>query len=264
MGKLAELEDDDYAYKLQLDWRPNDEVLVYSSISRGNKAGGYSASSFATLAASQFDYDPEVLTSHEVGVKYSLSESSRFNASAFYYDYKDYQAFTFENIATVLINVDAVVTGADFEFISSPAEGWDLLLGASILDATAKDVPLPSGEIKDQNMGLAPELSINAMVRKAWPAFNGEVSVQLDGNYVDERDLSTINHPGQVMDAYVVGNFRAAYTSANQRWSISVFVNNIADKEVEQYRFDETFVSGTILRGIAPPRWAGVSASYHW
>ncbi|WP_169335528.1 TonB-dependent receptor [Dasania marina] len=264
VGDLATLEDDDYSYKLQLDWRPTDDVLMYGTISRGNKAGGYSASSFATLSADQFSYDPEVLTNYEVGVKYTLSETTRLNTSVFYYDYKDYQAFTFENIATVLINLDAVVTGMDIELISNPAEGWDVLLGASILDATAKDVPLPSGEMKDQNMGLAPDLTLNAMVRKAWQAFDGEMSVQIDGNYVDERDLSTINHPGQVMDSYVVGNLRAGYSSGDGSWSMALFVNNFTDEEIEQYRFDETFVSGTILRGVAPPRWVGISGSYYW
>lgn len=263
-GLEADQDDTDYAYKVQLDWRPDDGMLVYGSISRGNKGGGYSASSFALLDANQFEFDPEVLTSYEIGLKYDISDTTRFNGSVFYYDYKDHQAFTFENVATILINVDAQIVGADFELVSSPAEGWDVLLGVSVLDAEAEDVPLPSGQFEDQDLAFAPDVSVNAMIRKAWDAFGGEVAVQLDGTYVDERHLSTINHPGQEMDAYTVGNFRATYTSGNENWSVGLFVNNIGDVEIEHYRFDETFVSGTILRGIAPPRWAGLTASYRW
>ncbi len=41
-------------------------------------------------------YDEEELTSYEIGLKTDLfNGSSRLNASVFYYDYSDFQAFAF-------------------------------------------------------------------------------------------------------------------------------------------------------------------------
>ena len=38
---------------------------------------------------------------------------------------------------------DAEMYGAEVELTLSPAEGWDLLFGVSLLDAEVKDVPMP-------------------------------------------------------------------------------------------------------------------------
>ena len=52
--------------------------------------------------------------------------STRINATAFYYDYKDYQGFLFTGVGGVVVNNDADNNGIELEIQSSPADGLDV------------------------------------------------------------------------------------------------------------------------------------------
>lgn len=264
-GFKGTAEDEDVSFKAQLDYKANDNALIYFGISRGVKSTTHSGSSFAALPQEQFFVEPEKLTSYEIGVKYSLGESTRINASAFYYDYRDFQAFQFVGNATVLFNLDADIAGTDLELVSSFENGWDFLLGVSYLDTKAKDVVLPDGvTLLDREMALAPDLSVNAMIRKAWNILDGEFAIQIDGNYVDSRFLSPINHPSNFLESYTVFNARMGYSSSDERWSVTAFVNNLADKEYRNYTLEASETAGNNLTTWGAPRWVGVTLTYNW
>ena len=78
----------DWAARFQLDYRPNDDTLLFASVNRGIKGGNWVV---ATLpdADGKLRHEEEVLWSYEVGGKFTLfNGSARLNATAFYYDYK--------------------------------------------------------------------------------------------------------------------------------------------------------------------------------
>ncbi|MFO7651259.1 MAG: TonB-dependent receptor, partial [bacterium] len=104
----------DWSGKLQVSYRPKDAWLFFAGVSRGIKSGGFNLPLFP-LATSDFPYDGETLLAYEVGMKADLTDKVRFNASAFYYDYSDYQAYSFDGFATFLFNANATATGAEFE-----------------------------------------------------------------------------------------------------------------------------------------------------
>ncbi len=138
--------DSDYTGKLQLDWAVSDDTLIYAGVNRGMKAGGFLGSIDAGATLAELEFEPEILHAFEVGFKTSFAEGrARLNGSAFFYDYEDYQAFVFQGITSVIVNRDAEITGAELELIAQPAEGWDLLLGVSLMDAPHLRVaPTPS------------------------------------------------------------------------------------------------------------------------
>ena len=167
VGGRAMHDEDSFSGKLELDWRPNDDVLVYGSVSRGVKSAGFNVGFldgnfvFASNSVETVPYGPETLTSLEIGFKSTLAGGrTRLNGSAFVYDYKDFQTFRFELLNQVIFNSDAVVKGLELELQSSPAEGWDLALGLALLDATAEDIPTPPVDaLRDRDMVAAPEVS---------------------------------------------------------------------------------------------------------
>ena len=76
--------------KLEVDYTPLSHALIYGSVSRGVKSGGFTAHN--TLSAPAADpFEPEKLTAYEVGVKTDLTTTLRVDCSAFYYRYKDQQ-----------------------------------------------------------------------------------------------------------------------------------------------------------------------------
>ena len=70
------LSEDDWSGKVQLNFRPKDEWLLYAGVSRGIKAGGFNLPLFP-IAPSDFPFSGEVLTAYEVGLKSSLTDRVR-------------------------------------------------------------------------------------------------------------------------------------------------------------------------------------------
>lgn len=86
--------DAEYSGKLQLDWQAGDSQLFYIGYNRGTKGGGFNTPSDGFSLASEVGFEPEVLTSYEIGSKTTFADGyGRFNTSAFYYDYDNYQVF---------------------------------------------------------------------------------------------------------------------------------------------------------------------------
>ncbi|PTD27355.1 TonB-dependent receptor [Sphingomonas fennica] len=117
--------------RVVVDWKPSlsftNDTLVYGSISRGYKGGG------ANPPRVDFDprivqyvplpdrYKPEYLTSFEVGTKNLLANNKiSLNATAFFYDYDDYQISQVTDRITYTENFDAQTWGLELEATWQP------------------------------------------------------------------------------------------------------------------------------------------------
>ncbi|MEX2126125.1 MAG: TonB-dependent receptor [Woeseia sp.] len=271
VGDLATHDDDSVSGKLELDWRPREDLLLYGSISQGTKSAGFNVGFldqtllFASNTPDTIPFGEETLLSYEVGFKSTIFDGgARFNGSAFYYDYEDFQTFRFEQLNQVIFNADAEVTGAELELQASPAEGWDVALGLSVLDATAEGIPSPvDGSPRERDMVAAPDLSANALIRYEWPAFGGHLAAQVWANYQDEVFYDIQNVPVSREDGYTVGNARLSYTSGDGVWELAAAAHNVTDEEYLSYAFDFTGTFGFNQQAYGPPRWIGVSLQYN-
>lgn len=263
---FAEQEFENVSYKLQIDWKPNEDTLLYASVNRGHKAGSfnYVFLSFAPLDFSSIPHDEEVLTSYELGYKGALwDQKARLNVNFFYYDYKDHQASFFENLSNTIGNIDATAVGGEIELTVNATEQLEFMLGASFLDTEAEDVGLPDGTIRDRELAFTPSYSFNGLIRYTWPLAGGNLTAQLDGNYVDDYCFTVVCHPSEEADAYVVTNARLTYTDNSDNWSVSAFVRNLGDEEYTAYALDSSFV-GFMTSLMGAPRWFGATVSYQW
>ena len=155
----------DWSGNAELDWKPSDDLLIYGKVVRGHKAGGFNGGIINFFEPSAATYDAELPLTYEAGLKAAFFEQkARVSASAFYTDYKDFQTFTQAGANLIVFNVDAEMTGGELELTLNPWEGWDVLLGISLLDATQKDVPGPGG-LLDRPMPNAPDVTYNALAR---------------------------------------------------------------------------------------------------
>ena len=178
-----EIDNSQVSGKIGLDYRPNDDVLVYGSVSTGFKSGGFTGD-FTFLDEELLPFDEEEVTAYEVGFKATLAEGkAQLNGAVFYYDYEDIQTFIPQPTgAFPLTNADeAEITGAEFDLQWRPAQGWDVRLGLGILDT----------ELDDPNLGdtlpNAADLQYTAAVRYEFAVSDG-LMMALQGNlkYTDE------------------------------------------------------------------------------
>ncbi|MEM7493901.1 MAG: TonB-dependent receptor [Pseudomonadota bacterium] len=131
--------------RIGFDWSPDlsfsEDTLLYAFYSKGYKGGGINPPQPAGNANAfpQF-FDPEFVNAFEVGTKNTLLDGSlQFNATGFYYDYEGYQISQIVNRTAANFNVDAEITGLEFETRWSPVSGLELSANLGILSAEVKD-----------------------------------------------------------------------------------------------------------------------------
>ena len=271
VGNLAEHDGHNTTGKVELDYRPDDNWLWYASLSKGVKSAGFNTGFldqtmvFGSNIAGTIPFDRETLYAWEAGFKATLFDgAARLNASAFYYDYRDFQTFRFELLNQIIFNTDAEVYGGEIELQANPWEGWDFAAGLSLLDATAKDIPASaSGTPEDRTMVAAPDITLSALARYEWDAFGGVMAALVKAKYQGETFFDIQNYRTARENGYVVADVRLQWTSADERWQLAGFVNNLADEEYLAYTFD--FASfGFNQQAWGRPRWAGASMMYRW
>ena len=136
--------------RLVLDWKPEldftTDTLVYASASRGYKGGGTNPPrvdfnpdvvQYQPLAET---FRPEYLNAFEIGTKNSFAGGKfTFNATAFYYDYKDYQISQITDRIAYNENFDATSWGLELEAAWRPSRAFRLDANLGYLKTRLKD-----------------------------------------------------------------------------------------------------------------------------
>jgi iron complex outermembrane recepter protein len=119
------------------NWTPKldftDQTIIYSSYSRGYKAGGanppgavLSAYGFSNISEPihPLTFNPEFVNAYELGSKNTLLDGAlTLNGDVFYYDYKAYQISEIVDRTSINLNFNATVKGAELETSWEPAPG---------------------------------------------------------------------------------------------------------------------------------------------
>lgn len=264
VGDLATHEDTDVSGKLQLDYLPSEDLLVYANISRGIKNAGFSGNAGATTTIAGTPFDKEQVWAYEIGEKWSLLEDRlRLNGAVYYYDYKDYQGFqndTTIGVTPFVVNADATFTGVEFEIQARPIDGLDVRASANWSDSEVKDVQISTGQILDQEAADAPEWVANWLIRYAFPVGSGELALQYSGDFIDDKFHSIDNAPTLRVDGSTGHNVRLSYALDN--WDIAVYATNFTDEDRQQSAYDLTASYGNYITTWSPPRQVGLSARY--
>ncbi len=261
-----------WAGKIQLEYTPNEDVLWYLGVNRGVKAGSFNAQLSGGLdiplpPEDFIPYGEEVLWSYEGGVKWTFADGrARLNATAFYYDYKDYQSFLFTGVSGVVINADAENYGAELELQVQPAEGLDLGAGIAWFDATVKDVPLRVGgpESRDVDPTYAPEVQFNGFARYGWQLGGGEAFVLTNVQYSSEYFYNLRNFDSDKFDSYFVWNFGVGWIQDEGNWELRFDMRNLTDERVGTQGFNIAGLCGCNEVAYEPPRSFALSARYNF
>jgi iron complex outermembrane receptor protein len=254
------LKKDNVSYTAKVTWDVNDATMVYAGVANSFKGGTFN-SGFGPVPAPVYSVKPEDLTSFEIGFKSELSDRrNRLSGAAFYYDYKDMQAFQFVNLNQLLFNADATVKGAELEWTGLPVDALEISAGVGYLDTNVKNVADKNGVVKDREMVLAPEFSLSGMARYTWDLSAGSaLAAQVDGNYTTSVYFDNINAPGTKQGSVALFNARLAWYSPSDRYEVSAYVRNLTDEEPLNYAFDLSSDLGYVQQSYHPPRTYGVS-----
>lgn len=251
--------------KIGIDADLSDTMLLYGSVSRGYRAGGFDA------GACFDEFDPETLTAYEVGLKMDPSDTLRVNLSAFVYDYEDYQARLFTTTGTTVLNASgADIMGAEAEFTWLATDRFRIDGSASFLDSEFKDFLAQNPmrpedglvQLKGNSLLRAPEFQASLTAEYDVPTSAGLLTFRGEYAYLDEQHHSLFNDPLALEPSRSIVNARVFLQPARfENVTITGFVNNLTDDEYKVMYVLSGLVGGVTNTYGAPRTW-GVQIRY--
>ena len=226
----------DWSGKAQVNFKLTNRVLFYASASKGLKSAGFTAPLSNTLPAESLNYKPEKLYAYEVGEKAQLLDNRlTLNTSAYYYDYRNFQSFLFNVVATQVLNRNSRAYGGEMELTARPMRGLTANVAVAYNDFIVKEV-FPG--IVYQRPNNAPQLQLNWGLSKDF-TFSDELhlSVSYYGRKISSTYYNLINTPVSHAPGYNVHDF-SARLDVDKRWYVSAFLTNAFNKQYETGVFD--------------------------
>jgi iron complex outermembrane receptor protein len=246
--------------KVGADWRVNDQVLTYLSISQGYRGVAFNGQAYFDNAELTFA-EPEKLTSYEIGAKTEFwNRRGIFNIAVFHYDYKNQQfldAFKLPaGLGTGFHTVNAPksrVDGAEFEFQVRATNDLQIMANLGLLHSKYVDLTLHKGQFEDLAQTIprvccvgnqliqAPDY--NAMLAIDWRFLHlgaGDLRLFLDGNYYGKQYFDAFNTERDAQGAYGVANARLSFESIGKRgWAIGAWIKNITNRQCLAYALNQ-------------------------
>lgn len=257
-------------FRVAIDHRFSPSALVYASFNTGFKSGG-----FNTQFASDPEFLPETIQAYEVGLKSDLADGMvRLNFAAFYYDYKNIQVQKVGVAATGIINGAAArIYGADLELDARLSPAFRLTGSAAYTNAQFTSftnapfatpgggVPTFPGDASGNDIPKSPRFQANLAANYTADLNDGsEITATLAGQYSTRYFFEANNVVSQ--NAYARLNAAVTWTSADDRFLVGVFGNNLTNKAVGIY--SSTLSDGTINVTFDAPRTVGVRGEFRY
>lgn len=264
----SKIKDNNWSWKLGLNWKPSAQLLIYTSASQGVKSGGYFAG-VATNSAQLLPYRPETLRSYEAGLKGRATKIGlTYSASLFYYDYNDIQTFIRDVVGALPIqrlgNVDkAEIYGLDADLaLNLPGvKGLTLTAGIGLLHSELGSFTSSGGAVPAGNrLPDAPKLSFNTGASYLFDLGNDiGIRFSVDGRYQTKTFKDALNDPLIASDSFWVWNGRASVLREDN-WDISIWAKNVGNKRYVTQGINQ-LVLGIGNRVYGAPRTYGISVS---
>ncbi|MBU0538984.1 MAG: TonB-dependent receptor [Gammaproteobacteria bacterium] len=243
----------EFTGKIGLDYRFNDDFMVYGSVSRGYRAGSYNGGVYYQPRPLETAYaSPEFINAYEVGFKADMAEDSvRLNAAAFLYDYTNQQFINVVGISNFLENAGgSQIMGAEAELWARLTERLTLQAAVGILETEYTDLSLANTETianQDDRVDLsgnelisAPKLNVSFSADYDILITDyGYLSVNANANFQDDQWFSAYNdqygYENIRQDAYWLYNGRLSWYANDGSYSISIWGKNLLEEEYDSY-----------------------------
>lgn len=291
----AKLRKEAFTYTTGVDYLTENN-LFYAKISRGYKAGGFSATA---VSPELFTFEPEYVTNYEIGQKSDFSIRgipARLNTALYYSDYDDMQRGGIDrgtgfNLGSAIYTAgSASIMGFELDMMAEPLEGLRVSFNYAYTDSQYEDFSIKvngltpqldcSGQYIPQGgyarLDCAPfqytpehQASVSANYDLPLPAEIGLINASLTYAWTDDQYSSSYSlpevEPGAWIDAFGLLNATISwYNIYGSDFDLSIFGTNLTDKE---YRISNSNVWNlNYFRAsiYGEPRIVGARLSYNF
>ena len=259
----------DLSSRVALDYQLGENVMAYASYSRGFNSGAFNGGAYLPGEASLVD--PESIASTELGIKASLPERGvRVEATLWHYDFKDQQVFS------LVTQPDGLPTNQLANAARSTLYGAELEIGWNVTERLALETSLGNihsrydrfdgsiaGDLSGNALPYAPEYTFAGRVQYTWPLQFGTLVAQTNAHYASKQYFTPDNRPLLMQRAHWLADARLTFTTRDERWSASVWTDNLTDQE---YLRVATDIAGLGLYQLqyGDPRTYGLTVGYQF
>nr|WP_243451863.1 TonB-dependent receptor [Sphingosinicella soli] len=251
------------------------DFMLYGGYDRGYKSGGYNLDrgGFDSVILGgdggqieDLEFESEKVDSWEIGFKSQWGRAFTLNIAAFYQDFSNYQQLVFSGNSFVTMNVDETVSkGVEAESTIRPARDLIFQLGYSLVDAKIKDSSNLAGTPLEfeagKQMSQIPRHTITGAATWTPPLSDTlNALVHADFRFQSEQVTSSQSRGIADNEGFAVVNARIGVASADAKWRLELFVENLFDKYYHIATFAVPEQPGTIAAYPAQPRFYGVTA----
>jgi iron complex outermembrane recepter protein len=269
----AKLEEDNLSWRAGVNFKPSDDVLLYTLASRGYKSGSFPTVPASTTA--QFaPVTQESVTAYEVGTKLTaLDNALQFNAAVFHYKYDDKQVRgiildpVFNQLEQLVNIPEAEINGGEVEVTARPMMGLTLRAAATYVDSEVKrftgiNNARETGDFSGSALPFSPEWHVVADIDYRWD-LSGSLGAFVGGNLLYNSETnSTLGDPDSSrIDAFTTIDLRAGIQSLDDRWMFSLWGRNVTD---EYYWTNQFVTQDVITRYAARPQTYGATFSFNF
>jgi len=257
-------------------YQASDDVMFYGSYSLGYSSGGFNQDTRMR------PYLPEEADNFELGMKSDLLDGRmRFNATVFHNEYKNQQltvgrlvdgqptadlinaqqaTLSGVEIETMARLTDSLTFSATMGYIRGDYDEFTVIDNVTIVSG---DGSLSSQEVErdlsDTEFGSGPSYSFDlGLMHNMSLGDSGELMTSIGATFKDAVDYTLNNTPSSQQPSYWLVDGRMTWFMANDKTSVSLWVNNLFDKDYVTTMLDQAgdIQIGGIDQGL------GMAASY--
>jgi iron complex outermembrane receptor protein len=254
-----ELGDDEFTYRVGLNWKPTDDLLVFGSYSTGYKSGGFNSGGGNVDLDQRRLFAKETTDNYEAGAKWTLADGqAHLNGTVFLMELSDFQDRAFDGQSFNVVNAGSVRNqGVEIDGDWTPLDWLSLYASIGYLDAefdeypNASCLPYPAQVNPACTQDLAGERPVFA------PELQGSTGFQLQGDlgesgvgytlrtdvsYMDDINVNQINdnNPQGVQEAFTLVSTRFSLLfGAGHRYALTLWADNLTD---------ENYCTGTVAQ----------------
>jgi len=275
------LDEDNLSWNVGLNYKTDNDALLYARVARGYKSGSFPTASVASYSG----YTPvkqESVTAYEAGFKAPFADGRvNISAAAFYYDYKNKQ-LRGRKPDPVFVTLDALVqipkskvVGAEAQIDVRPVDGLTISLGGTYIDTEIKEYtgfdPLGvERNFSGQDFPYAPALTVVGDINYDFAvgaSANGYVGASVTYNSQTTTALSNTTtqfvteDQRYIIKEYAVVDIRAGVKLNNDKIRIGGYVRNLTNSFYWTNVQDNL---ASISRFTGMPRTYGLQLSWRY
>lgn len=258
---------DDFSPMASLQYRPNENMMIFATVSTGYKSGGFAGSQGVASAASD-PVNKEGVINYEVGLKSDLADGTfRFNASGFFMDYTDLQVVRFGPVpgsvfgSFLTTNIgSADILGFEVEMNWAVTEKFTLSGSYAFLDTEANGLVINGTDFSGLTLRQAPKNSFNIIADYNADLKNGNGSLNFNANltHTDQSHNDFATAAQTLNDAKTLLNSNVTWSSDNEKYKLSLWVKNLINKSYVAHSY---FIGPGTIGVWGAPRTYGLTAT---